>query len=187
MNWSTFFKYATHSQREQRALTTFVRKILIKMIMKLILIKQVKKSIFLKNVFEINETTTQRSLLFANLTIRRFARNLTIKNEVTSTFNRSQAMWIMRRECARVIIAIKQIILQKTAQNHQKSRKLMQLFKIFDRIFKLTLDKRFLRDSSSKLMKNRKIKWIREHCDCYRESKKQNNMFIRKIVCAHWN
>ena len=154
MSWLTFFKRATHSQREQRALTTFVRKILIKMIMKLILIKQVKQSIFLKNVFEINEATIQRSLLFASSTTWQLARNLTIKNEITSIFNRLQAMWIMRRECVRVITAIKQIILQKTVRNHQKSRKSMQLFKTFDRVFKLTFDKRFLRNSSSKLMKN---------------------------------
>ena len=47
---------------------------------------------FLKNALEINEATIQRQLLFASSTTRRFARNLTIKNEITSIFNRLQTM-----------------------------------------------------------------------------------------------
>ena len=187
MSRSTFLERATHSQHEQRALTTLVRKALIKMIMKLILIKQAKQSISLKNAFEINEAAIQRSLLLANSTTRRLARDLTVKSEVTSILNRSQAMWMMRRECVRVIIAMKQIILQETARNHQESRRSMQLFKTFDQVLRLTFDKRFLRDSSSRLMRSWKTKWTREHCGCYRESKKQSSMFIRKTVCAHWN
>ena len=125
--------------------------------------------------------------MFANLTIRQFRRDLTIKNEVTLIFNYLQIIRITRSLCANVITTTKSIILRETAFNRKKTFKLIQLNKILVQIFKLTFNKRFLLDSFSTMIKSRKIKRIREYCNCYCELKKQNNVFVNKTVCAHQN
>ena len=132
-------------------------------------------------------TTYRKKLLFASLTTRRFRRDLTIKDEVTLIFNYLQIIRITRSLCASVITAMKSIILRETVFNRKKILKLIQLNKTFVQIFKSTFDKRFLFNSSSTIIRSRKIRRIREYCSCYRESKKQNNVFVDKIVCAYRN
>ena len=135
-----------------------------------------------------DETTIHRGKSsFASLTIRRFRRDLTVKNKVTLIFNYLQMIRMTRSLCANVIIATKSIILRETVLNRRRILKLMQLNRTLVQVFKSTLDKRFLLNSSSTMIKNRKTRWTHEYCSYYRELKKQSNVFVSEAVCAHRN
>ena len=74
----------------------------------------IKMQIFSKiAILKKNETTFKKVLLFANSTIRQSRRDLTIKNEATQMFNRSQTIRKKRYVNVNVEIATKRITSKK--------------------------------------------------------------------------